>query len=422
MGLLEPHGRHGRRDGEDAVSALLDIRDAEVANRTVLVRADLNVPISNGAVSDDTRIARFAPTVRDLLARGASVVVMTHLGRPGGKADPACSVRPVAEVLARAIGSEVVFVDDCVGALAGRGAEPPARGKVVLLENLRFHKAEEENDIGFARRLASNGDIYVNDAFSCAHRAHASTHAIAGLLPAFAGPSLLGEVAALAAALETPRRPVAALVGGAKVSSKIAILKNLAGRMDHVIVGGGMANTFLAAQGHDVGRSLCEPDCIPLAREILAIAAASGCSILLPDDVVAAGLGADEPPRVVGVDAIPAEMMALDVGPSTVARIDAVLDQCKTLLWNGPLGAFETQPFGEATFAVARNAAELTQAGRLVTIAGGGDTAAALAAAGVTDRISYLSTAGGAFLEWLEGRSLPGIEILRTGAGQSEES
>ena len=404
------------------MSALPDIRNTEVAGATVLVRADLNVPIRNGSVSDATRIARFAPTVRDLLARGASVVVMTHLGRPDGKADPTYTTRPIAEVLAREVGCEVAFVSDCIGEAAQRGAKQLAEGKVLLLENLRFRKAEEEDDGDFARQLAANGDIYVNDAFSCAHRAHASTHAIATVMPAFAGPSLLGEVAALAAALETPQRPVAALVGGAKVSSKIAILKNLATRMDHLIVGGGMANTFLAAQGHDVGRSLHEPDCLPLARDILAAAAAGNCRVLLPDDVVvAARFGEDEPSKVVGVNAIPADMMALDVGPSTVARIDAVLDHCRTLLWNGPLGPFETRPFGEATFAVARRAAELTEVGRLVTIAGGGDTAAALAAAGVAQRISYLSTAGGAFLEWLEGRALPGIEILRSNTRRSKE-
>ncbi|HMN70541.1 MAG TPA: phosphoglycerate kinase [Rhodoblastus sp.] len=396
------------------MSALPDIREIDVAGRTVLVRADLNVPIRNGAVSDATRITRFAPTVVDLLDRGASVVVMTHLGRPGGEANAAYTVQPVADALAREIGRGVAFVDDCVADAAGAGAEQLAQGRVLLLENLRFHKGEEKNDPDFARRLAVHGDIYVNDAFSCAHRAHASTHAIAALMPSYAGPSLLDEVAALTAALEEPRRPVAALVGGAKVSSKIAILENLAARMDHLIVGGGMANTFIAALGHNVGKSLCETDCIELARNIMSVAAASKCRILLPGDVVvAASFEEDAPSLVVDVGEIPPDMMALDVGPRTVARIDAVLAECRTLLWNGPLGAFETRPFGAATFAVAREAAALTEAGRLVTIAGGGDTAAALAAAGVADRISYLSTAGGAFLEWLEGRALPGIEILR---------
>lgn len=396
------------------MSAFPDIRDAEVAGRTVLVRADLNVPIRDGAVTDATRITRFAPTVRALIDRGARVVVMTHLGRPDGKVDPAFTTRPIADVLAGAIGAKVEFAPDALTAPGRREGHDLAPGTVLLLENLRFHKEEEANDTGFAARLAALGEIYVNDAFSCAHRAHASTHAIVAHLPAFAGPALLDEVAALGAALETPERPVAALVGGAKVSSKIAILENLATRMDHLIVGGGMANTFLAALGHEVGRSLHEPDRVPLARDILAAAAASGCQILLPDDVVvAAAFAPDVPTEVVGIDAIAPDRMALDVGPRTRARIEAVLRTCRTLLWNGPLGAFETRPFGAATFAVARLAADLTQAGQLVTIAGGGDTAAALAAAGVADRVTYLSTAGGAFLEWLEGRALPGIEILR---------
>ncbi|WP_054309553.1 phosphoglycerate kinase, partial [Mesorhizobium sp. 1M-11] len=351
------------------MKALPDIRDARVDGRTVLVRADLSVPIRNGEVVDATRIIRFAPTIRDLLSRGASVVVMTHLGRPGGEFNSVLSVRPVAEALAREIGHDVVFVPDCVGGISEQAAVHLAHGKVLLLENLRFHKEEEQNSRSFALRLSIHGDIYVNDAFSCAHRAHASNHAIANLMPAFAGPSLLAEVAALTAALESPRRPVAALVGGAKVSSKIAILKNLASRMDHLIIGGGMANTFLAAQGHNIGRSLHEADCVPLALDILAVAVANGCRVLLPEDVaVAARLADDEPSAVVNVGEIPRDMLALDVGSATVARIDALLGECRTLLWNGPLGAFETRPFGQATFAVARRAAELTQAGRLATI------------------------------------------------------
>jgi len=395
------------------VSDLVDIGTIDVAGRRVLIRADLNVPLKNGKVADTTRIDRFAPTVSELVERGARVVVMTHLGRPGGEANPIYSTRPVADALARAVGREVVFVPDCVGSIAEQAAHTGDR--IQLLENLRFHKGEEENSRGFALRLSVNGDIYVNDAFSCAHRAHASTHAIAQLMPAYAGPSLLKEVAALRAALESPVRPVAALVGGAKVSSKIAILEQLVTRMDHLIIGGGMANTFLAANGMEVGRSLFEADCIGLARTIMATAAASGCNILLPEDVVVAtGLSSTAARRVVAVSAIPADMMALDVGPATIARINDTLGACRTLLWNGPLGAFEIEPFGVGTFAVARRAAALTESGDLKTIAGGGDTAAALGAAGVSDRITYLSTAGGAFLEWLEGRSLPGIEILRT--------
>lgn len=402
---------------------LPDICAVDVAGRKVLVRADLNVPLKNGAVADATRIVRFAPTVAELLFRGANVVVMTHLGRPDGEANPIYSVRPVTETLSREIGREVVFVPDCVGTAAEYAAGQLADGKVVLLENLRFHKGEEANSRNFALRLAVHGDLYVNDAFSCAHRAHASTHAITEVVPAYAGPSLLAEVAALDAALEAPARPVAALVGGAKVSTKIPILKNLIAKVDHLIIGGGMANTFLAASGHRVGRSLYEPACISIACDILASAAAHGCRVLLPSDVRAATrFGADEPSATVPVTAIADDAIALDVGLETVGRIERVLHSCGTLLWNGPLGAFETRPFGEATFAVARIAAELTGSGQLVTIAGGGDTAAALAAAGVADRVTYLSTAGGAFLEWLEGRELPGIAILRTNARNLENA
>ncbi|TIU00372.1 MAG: phosphoglycerate kinase [Mesorhizobium sp.] len=414
MGLLQPHGGHGRRDRLRAVNGLGDIRSVDVAGRRVLVRADLNVPLRNGTVADTTRIDRFAPTVTDLVARGARVVLMTHLGRPAGDANPVNSARPVADRLARASGYPVTFVPDCVGTVAEHAASHHEAGTIQLLENLRFHKGEEENSRSFALRLSVNGDIYVNDAFSCAHRAHASTQAIVRLMPAYAGPSLLAEVAALETVLENPVRPVAALVGGAKVSSKIAILEQLVTRMDHLVIGGGMANTFLAAKRLDVGRSLHERECIGIARTIMAKAAESGCRILLPDDVVVAhDLNETATPLEVPVNAIPADRMALDVGCATVMRIGRVLEECRTLLWNGPLGAFEIDPFGRGTFAVARYAAELVQAGRLTVVAGGGDTAAALSAARVGDRITYLSTAGGAFLEWLEGRSLPGIEALR---------
>ncbi|MBZ9993953.1 phosphoglycerate kinase [Mesorhizobium sp. BH1-1-4] len=400
---------------------LPDIRTAEIAGKTVLVRADLNVPLKNGMVADATRIVRFAPTVRDLLARGAKVVVMTHLGRPDGDANPIYSVRPVTGTLSTEVGREVVFVPDCVGPTAEKAAKHHQDGKVLLLENLRFHKGEEANSRNFALRLSVNGDLFVNDAFSCAHRAHASTHAIAEIMPAYAGPSLLAEVAALTAALDAPEKPVAALVGGSKVSSKIRVLKNLIGRMDHLIIGGGMANTFLAASGYRVGRSVHEPDCVSIARDIMEAAAANGCRILLPSDVTVARMfEAEALATTVPVAAIPDEAMALDVGPRTVAEIKHVLNACRTLLWNGPLGAFEMRPFGEATFAVARHAAALSKAGQLATIAGGGDTAAALSLAGVADQITYLSTAGGAFLEWLEGCRLPGIEVLRKRVEHSE--
>lgn len=403
------------------MKALPDIRTIDVAGKTGLVRADLNVPLKNGMVADATRIVRFAPTVRDLLARGAKVVVMTHLGRPDGDANPIYSVRPVTETLSREVGREVVFVPECVGATAEKAARHHQDGKVLLLENLRFHKGEEANSRNFALRLSVNGDLFVNDAFSCAHRAHASTHAIAQIMPAYAGPSLLAEVAALTAALDAPRRPVAALVGGSKVSSKIRVLQNLIGKMDHLIIGGGMANTFLAASGYRVGRSVYEQDSVSTARDIMEAAAAKGCRILLPRDVTVAKMfEAEVQATIVPVADVPDDAMALDVGPRTVADIKDVLNSCRTLLWNGPLGAFEMRPFGEATFAVARHAATLSKAGQLATIAGGGDTAAALSMAGVADQITYLSTAGGAFLEWLEGCRLPGIEVLRKRVENSE--
>lgn len=379
------------------MSALVDIGTADVAGHRVLIRADLNVPLRDGKVADTTRIDRFAPTVDALIDRGAKVVVMTHLGRPAGEPNPIYSTRPLVPALAAATGRKVAFVPDCVGTVAELASSHHEQDTIQLLENLRFHKGEEQNSRSFALRLSINGDIYVNDAFSCAHRAHASTHAIAQLMPAYAGPSLLAEVAALQAALESPTRPVAALVGGAKVSSKIAILDQLVTLMDHLIIGGGMANTFLAAQGLKVGRSLYEPDCVDIAKTIMAKAAASNCKILLPDDVVVAtSLDSSAARAEVSVDAIPPDRMALDVGANTISRINDLLASCRTLLWNGPLGAFEVEPFAAGTFAVARRAAALTQAGTMVTIAGGGDTAAALSAAGVADRITYLSTAGGA--------------------------
>lgn len=392
---------------------LPDIRNIDVSGQRVIIRADLNVPMAAGRVTDRTRIARFAPTVRALTDRGASVVILTHLGRPEGEKNPVYSTQPLAGVLSEELGQEVRFVPDCVGQLAEWNTGHLAEGEVVLLENLRFYPGEIANDRNFALRLSVHGDLYVNDAFSCAHRAHASTQAIAGLMPAYAGPSLMAEVEALKGALESPERPVAALVGGSKVSTKIDVLTNLTSKVDTLIIGGGMANTFLAALGHPMGRSLYEPDAAKVARDIMARAAARGCEIILPSDVVvAAAFAAHADNCVVPADAIPNDRMALDVGPETTARIIAAISRARTLLWNGPLGAFELEPFGAATFAVARAAAERSMAGRLVSIAGGGDTVAALNGAGVTDGFSYVSTAGGAFLEWIEGKALPGIEIL----------
>lgn len=395
-------------------SGLADISTTDVAGKRVLIRADLNVPMKRGKVTDATRIERFAPTVRALLDRGAAVVIMTHLGRPDGEYNPHYSTRALVPYLAEALGTAIEFAPDCIGHVAERTTCNLRPGQVALLENVRFHPGEMANSSTFALRLSVNGDLYVNDAFSCAHRAHASTHAIAAILPSYAGSSLLAEVQALATVLETPRKPVAALIGGAKVSTKIGVLKNLISRVDFLIIGGGMANTFLAALGRDMGKSLVEPDAIGLAAEIMGKARLNGCELVLPFDLVAAAeFAANAPSTVVSSTAMPAGMMALDVGEATRKRIMDVLATCRTLLWNGPLGAFEIAPFGEATFAVARIAADLTEAGKLKTVAGGGDTVAALNAAGVTERFSYVSTAGGAFLEWLEGRELPGIAALK---------
>ncbi len=373
--------------------------------------------MSDGEVADATRIERLLPTVKELVARGARVIVMSHFGRPKGERKPEMSLAPVAARMRSMLtGTPVSFVRDCVGAAAESAAAGLADGEVIVLENLRYHPGEEQNDAAFARDLSALGDIYVDDAFSCAHRAHASTEAIAHLLPAFAGPAMMAEIAALRAALDRPQRPVAAVVGGAKVSSKIPVLSNLAGKVDLLIIGGGMANTFLHARGVDVGRSLCEPDFAETVANVTAEAAAAGCEIVLPVDVVVADAfeeGAAS--AVAAVDAVPGDRMILDVGPESVGDLERRLAGCRTVLWNGPLGAFEVAPFGAGTFAVAREAARLTREGRLVTVAGGGDTVAALNAAGVTSDFTYVSTAGGAFLEWLEGRELPGVAALAGG-------
>ncbi|BDA82867.1 phosphoglycerate kinase [Aureimonas sp. SA4125] len=398
-----------------SAGSLRPIEGVDVRGKTVLIRADVNVPMKDGVITDATRLERFAPTVAGLADRGAKVVVLSHLGRPKGERNMAFTLGPVAEKLGDILGRPVQFASDCVGPEAERVVGSLKDGEIAVLENLRFHKGEEENDRSFALRLSVGGDLYVNDAFSCAHRAHASTHQLATILPAYAGPSLMAEVKALEAALDRPKRPVAALVGGAKVSSKIGVLEFLVPKMDHLVIGGGMANTFLAALGNDVGKSLYEADAMETAEKVMAMAAESGCQLHLPVDVVVAReFKANAANETVGVDAIPSDAMALDVGPKTVAEIVAALATCSTLLWNGPLGAFEIEPFNAATNAVAQEAARLTKAGKLVTVAGGGDTVAALNAAGASDDFTYLSTAGGAFLEWLEGRDLPGIDILKT--------
>jgi phosphoglycerate kinase len=395
--------------------------DVDVRGKRVLVRADLNVPVKDGRVTDTTRIERLAPTIEALLGKGAAVVVMSHFGRPKGIPDPALSLRPVLAPLCHALGGrEVAFATDCIGAPARRVVGALKPGEVALLENLRFHPGEEANSPDFARALAELGEVYVDDAFSAAHRAHASIAALAHLLPAAAGKLMAAELDALSAALEHPVRPVVALIGGAKVSTKLDLLKFIVHKVDRLVIGGAMANTFLFAQGRSVGRSLCEREMAETARAIIDLAARRhGCGIILPKDVVTAEkLEPGVVTRTVGTGAVPATAMILDVGPASVACIAAELEASRTLVWNGPLGAFETPPFDRGTVAVARKAAELTRAGKLMSVAGGGDTVAALAAAGVGDDLSYVSTAGGAFLEWLEGRELPGVAALASAAGK----
>ncbi|MBI1207769.1 MAG: phosphoglycerate kinase [Azospirillum sp.] len=389
------------------------IDDLEVSGKVVLVRGDLNVPLHDGKVTDTTRLDRLAPTLAELAAKGAKVVVMSHFGRPKGGPDQANSLRQILPALEHALGRPVAFADDCIGPHARLAIGQAAAGDIVLLENLRFHAGEERNDPGFVAALAELGDIYINDAFSSAHRAHASTEGIAHRLPSAAGRLMQAELQALTLALEAPQRPVAAVVGGAKVSTKLELLGNLVAKVDVLILGGGMANTFLNAQGIGVGASLCEHDMADQARAIAAAAKAAGCTLLLPQDaVVAAALKPGVATSVVEVGAVPEGTMMLDVGPASVAALAEAIAGCRTVVWNGPLGAFEVPPFDAGTTALARRVAELTAAGRLRSVAGGGDTVSALAHAGVEDGFSYVSTAGGAFLEWLEGKTLPGVAAL----------
>ena len=387
----------------------------DVSGKRVLLRADLNVPVRDGRITDLTRIERLSPTIRELAEAGARVIVVSHFDRPRGQRVEAMSLRPVSAALRDVLGMDVFFADDCLGPVAEDAVARLENGQVLVLENTRFHAGEEENDPEMARRLAALADIYVNDAFSAAHRAHASTEGVARHLPSHAGRLMQRELEALSAALDHPERPVAAIVGGAKVSTKLALLGNMMGRVDVLVIGGAMANTFLAAQGVAVGRSLQEPDMHETAREILAQARAGGCEIVLPvDALTATEFRADPPTRVVPIGEVPADAMILDVGPATVAALVARLPGLRTLVWNGPLGAFETPPFDAATVALAHAVAAATKAGQLRSVAGGGDTVAALKHAGVVDDISYVSTAGGAFLEWLEGKMLPGILALQS--------
>ncbi|MET4129462.1 phosphoglycerate kinase [Roseovarius sp. MBR-6] len=385
--------------------------EMELGAKRVLVRVDINVPVENGTVTDATRIERIVPTVHDILARGAKPMLIAHFDRPKGKVVPSMSLRVVVPALEAALGRKVRLIETLEG--AENLTEEARAADVLLLENIRFHPGEEANDPDFAARLAALGDIYCNDAFSAAHRAHASTTALAHLLPACAGRLMQAELQALEAALGAPKRPVVAVVGGAKVSTKLDLLGNLVEKVDTLVIGGGMANTFLAALGLDTGKSLCEHEMAGTAREIMARAGAAGCAILLPADVVVAReFAAGAAHEVVGAHACPPDAMILDAGPQAVARITAALDGARTLIWNGPLGAFEIAPFDAATNAAARHAATLTGEGRLISVAGGGDTVAALNRAGAAEGFTYISTAGGAFLEWMEGKELPGVAAL----------
>lgn len=393
--------------------AFRTLDDMDFAGKVALVRVDINVPLKDGQVSDTTRIDRIVPTIRHITAAGGKAVLLAHFGRPKGKVEPSMSLSLVRPALEKALGQPVGHANDCIGADAGRAVADMAAGGVLLLENTRFHPGEERNDPDLAASMAALGDIYVNDAFSAAHRAHASTEGIARQLPSCAGRLMEAELKALEAALGTPAHPVAAVVGGAKVSTKLELLSNLVGKVDHLIIGGGMANTFLAAQGLEIGRSLAERDMTETARGIVRDARARGCTIHLPTDVVVAReFAAHAPHETLPVNACPADAMILDAGPDSVAAITELLGRCRTLIWNGPLGAFELPPFDTATVACAQEAARLTQAGRLVSVAGGGDTVAALNQAGAAEGFSYVSTAGGAFLEWMEGKTLPGVAAL----------
>ena len=395
------------------MSAFRTLDDAELRDKRVLLRVDLNVPTENGEVTDTTRLERVVPTIREIADKSGKVILLSHFGRPKGR-DAKNSLKPVAAKLSEVLGRPVGFVDDCIGQRAEAVVKAMKSGEIVCLENTRFHPEEEKNDAAFVEQIAQLGDIYVNDAFSAAHRAHASTEGLAHKLPAYAGRAMQAELEALSKALETPQRPVTAIVGGAKISTKLDLLGNLLKKVDVLIIGGAMANTFLLAQGNGIGKSLVERDLVPTAQEILAKAKADNREILLPvDAVVARKFEAHAPSRVVDVARVAEDEMILDIGPRSIEQVASVLARSRTLVWNGPFGAFEMDPFDTGTVEAAEAAAELTQAGKLVSVAGGGDTVAALNAAGAADRFTYVSTAGGAFLEWMEGKPLPGVEALR---------
>ena len=392
------------------------IDSAPVAGKRVVVRVDLNVPMKNGKVTDYTRIERLASTVKEIADKGGKLVLLSHFGRPKGP-DPEQSLKPLVEPLSQALGRPVVFVPDCIGAEAEAVAAKLKPGEVALMENLRFHAGEEKNDPVFAKGLAALGDLYVDDAFSTAHRAHASIEALANILPAYAGRLMEEELVALGKALEKPDRPLAAVVGGSKVSTKLELLGNLSKKVDRLIIGGGMANTFLFAMGAPVGKSLCEKEMAPTALEIMKTARAGGCEFVLPIDVVVAReVKPGAAHEVVPVGQVPEDAMILDIGPASVKALEKLFGECRTVVWNGPFGVFEVPPFDAGTNAVANLVAKLTHKGKIVSIAGGGDTVAALGHAGVSEAFSYISTAGGAFLEWLEGKELPGVKALEKAA------
>ncbi len=389
------------------------LADVDLSQKRVLIRVDLNVPVDGSRVTDDTRIRRILPTVEAVIAADGKPILLAHFGRPKGQRVAEMSLAVVVDALANASGRPVKFAGDCIGEAASAAVAALGKGEILLLENTRYHAGDEKNDPTFAKQLAANGDVFVSDAFSAAHRAHASTVGLADHLPTVAGLGMAAELTALENALSTPERPVVAVVGGAKVSTKLDLIGNLLEKVDAVVIGGGMANTFLAAQGHSVGKSLCEHDMLDTAREIMGRAEAAKCDLILPTDVVVAeAFAANAPNKTVPASACPEDMMILDAGPASVATIIERFKASKTLVWNGPLGAFEIEPFDMATNAAAKAAADLTESGALLSVAGGGDTVAALNASGSGDRFSYVSTAGGAFLEWLEGKTLPGVAVL----------
>ena len=393
--------------------SIKNIINEKVKDKSVFIRADLNIPMSDGKVTDFMRVERLVPTIKYLKSSGAKVIICSHFGRPEGKINKDYSLKPLINILSKALDSEVKFTESCIGPKALKAKGSLISGEILLLENVRFHKGEATNDLQFAEELAQKCDIFVNDAFSCSHREHASLHAITNFLPSYSGILLNEEITALQSVLSSPSKPVAALVGGAKISTKINIIEYLMTKMDYLIIGGGMANTFLVAKGFVVGKSLFEKEAVEVAKSILEKSKKYNCQIMLPMDlVVAKNFEANIDTQIVSSDMIPSDMMALDIGPKSIDKMNAILKNVKTLLWNGPLGAFEIEPFGKGTFSLAKVASDLTEEGKLITVAGGGDTAFALNKAGVTEKFTYVSSAGGAFLEWLEGVQLPSISVL----------